>query len=99
MSCFTRLGTRPVTCFSYSEQEDFERSDYCSGIEVEQLKLKFLCVCGTLRLVRRRPGGELGEPEKTLSVLLSFETEPLPDKVMLGYVRYPVSPNNLCRTH
>jgi hypothetical protein len=41
-------------------------------------------------LLRRRPGGERGETEKTLSLLLSFDAESLPDKVKLGCVSYPM---------
>ena len=36
------------------------------------------------------PGGESGQTEESLSVLLSFQSESLPDKVMLGYISYPV---------
>ena len=39
-----------------------------------------------------------GETEESLSVLLSFEVESLPDKVKLGYISYPVRayvPNTL----
>jgi hypothetical protein len=47
-------------------------------------------VCDARCLVRRRPGGECGGTEKTLSVLLGFEAEPLPEKAMLVYVSYPL---------
>jgi hypothetical protein len=61
------------------------------SVEVEQLKCKIPCVCHARRLVQGRPGGEHGENEKTLSVLLSFEAESSPDKFTLGCVSYPVS--------
>jgi hypothetical protein len=47
--------------------------------------------------VRHRPGGER-QTEETLSVLLSFDVKCLPDKVMLGYISYPVR-DCVSRTH
>ena len=38
-------------------------------------------VCDARRLIRCRQGGVSGETEESLSVLLSFEVECLPDKV------------------
>ena len=46
------------------------------SVEVEQLKLKIPGVCDAHRLVRRRPGGECGETEESLSVLLSQSLYP-----------------------
>ena len=55
--------------------------------EEVQLKLKLLSVCDACCLVRRRSGGECGERH---SVMLSFDAESLPDKVMVGSVSYPM---------
>jgi hypothetical protein len=41
-------------------------------------------------LVRHRQGGVSGGTEESLAVLLSFDVESLPDKVMLGYFSNPV---------
>ena len=68
------------------------------SVEKDQLKCKIPCVCDTRHLVRSRPGGECGVTEKTLSVLLSFVAESLPDKVKLGcasYTRESFVPNPL----
>ena len=55
------------------------------NVKADQLKGKILCVYDARRLGRRRQGGVCGETEESLSVLLSFDVESLPDKVMLGY--------------
>ena len=58
-------------------------------VKVDQLKLGIPSVCDAHRLVRLRPGVERNT-EGTLSVLLSFDAERLPDKDMLGFLSYPV---------
>ena len=63
-----------------------------------QQKKKIHSVCDSRRLMRCRQGFESGETEESLSVILSFEVESLPDKVILGYISYPVQafvPNTL----
>ena len=59
-------------------------------MKVDQLRWKIPGVCDACRLVRRRQGGMCGETEESLSVLMSFDVETLPDKVMLGYFSNPV---------
>lgn len=68
-------------------------------MKVDQLKGKIPGVCDDRRLMRRRQGGVSGETEESLSVLLSFDVESLPDKVILGYFSYPLQafvPKPLC---
>jgi hypothetical protein len=55
-------------------------------IDYDQLKAKIPGVCDARRLMRRRPGGGT----ESVSVLLSFEAESLPDKVKMGSISYPV---------
>jgi hypothetical protein len=73
------------------EQGPIENSDYWGSgkdgvrsTEVENSR------CDARHLVRLRPGGEHGGIEESPSVLLSFDAKSLPDKVMLGYISYPV---------
>lgn len=68
------LYTRPVTSFALRSMVPLKGViiGVALSVEVEQLKLKIPCICDARRLVQRRPGGERGETEKTLSVLLRF---------------------------
>ena len=60
------------------------------SVEDGQLKLKIPGVCGARRLVQHRPAEELGESDKTLSVLLSFDAESLSDEVKFECVSFPM---------
>ena len=55
------------------------------SVEVDKMREHISGVCGTHRLVRRRPGGN-GEMDVTLSVLLSFDMKFYLYKVRLGYL-------------
>jgi hypothetical protein len=55
------------------------------NIKVDQLKGKIPSVCDACNFVRHRQGGVSGEAEEPLLVLLSFDVESLPYKVILGY--------------
>ena len=55
---------------------------------MDQLKLKIPGICDAHHLVRCRSSGER-DTEETLSEE-TLDIECLPDKVMLGYVSYPV---------
>ena len=50
------------------------------NVKADQLKGMISSVCDACRLVRRRPSGVSGETEESLSVLLSFDVESLPEK-------------------
>ena len=86
------MGTRPVTFFALKNRVPLKGmiTGVVVRVEVDQLKLKIPSVFDGHRLVRRRPGGERGETENSLSVLLSFDVKSLPNKVMLGYISYPI---------
>lgn len=73
--------------FCSQEKGTNERSDNwgSSKYKVDQLRGKIPGVCDAPHLMRCRQGGESGETEVSLSVLLSFEVESLPDKVKLGH--------------
>ena len=76
MNCFVLKKTTPMKGVITGVAVD---------INVDQLGAKIPGVCDAHPLMRRRQGGESGETEDSLSVLLSFEVESLPDKVKLGY--------------
>ena len=85
-------GSRPVSCFALRYRTPLKGmiSGVALSVEVEQLKLKIPGVCDAHRLVRHRPGREGGETEVMVSVLLNFDLESLPGKVILGYMSYTV---------
>ena len=88
-----RMGAIKVNSFVLKKKAPMKGviTGIAVDVKVDQLRAKIPGVCDARRLMRRRQGGESGETEESLSVLLSFEAESSPDKLMLGYVSYPVS--------
>ena len=82
-----RLGTRIVTCFALRSRAFLKGviTGVALSVEEEQWKLKIPGVCDARCLVRLRSGGET---EKTLSVMLSFDADSLPEEVKAGSVIY-----------
>ena len=60
------------------------------NVKADKLKGKIPSACDAHRLVRSRQGGVSGKTEESLPVLLSFDVDSLPEKVMLGYISYTV---------
>ena len=87
-----RMEARDVNCFALKKRVPLKGviAGVAVNVKVDQLKEKIPGVCDAHRLVRRRQGGVSGETEELLFVLLSFDVESLPNKVMLGYISYPV---------
>jgi hypothetical protein len=87
-----RMGARKVTCFVLKIRAPMKGviTWVAVNIKVDQLRGKIPSVCDARHLMRRRQGGKSGETEESLSVLLSFEVESLPDKVKLGDINDPV---------
>ena len=66
------------------------------NVKVDQLEGKIPSVCDARRVVHRRQRGVSGETEESLFVLLSFDVESFPNKVMLEYNLFCMS---FCSEH
>ena len=86
------MVARDVNCFALKKRLTLKGviTGVVVNVKADQLKGKIPGVCDARRIVRCRQGGVSGETEESLSVLLSFYVESLPDKVMLGYSNNPV---------
>ena len=78
----TRLGTRTGNCFALWSRSLLKVviTGVALSAEEGELKLKIPGVCDP-HFGRRRPGGECGETEKILSVLLSFDDSFCPEPI------------------
>ena len=100
--CVKQMGARNVNRVALKNRAPLKGviTGVAVFLKVNQLKGKIPGVCDARRLVRCRQRDKSGETEESLSALLSFDIEYLPDKVMLGCISYPVQafiPNTLRR--
>lgn len=74
MLLLMQLGSRFVSYFALRNRAQLKGmiSGVALSVAMEQFKFKIPGVCDTHRLARRRPGGESGKTEDSLSVLFEF---------------------------